>query len=143
MTIEKLSGSRRSRGATRRLLVSIGATFAIAMAGTVAKAEQELVVFKGTGAKLTPEFEVKGPWLLDWSAGGTMSSVLGIEIALLEGDLLQHKGLVIATHRPGSGTKLFTEGGRYRFRVDSSFVEWRLRVSKITPEEAASMIPTR
>lgn len=118
--------------------------FAIAGAFAPAQAEQEVVVFTGTGSKTTEEFEVKGPWLLDWSVTGLAGNKgLGIEIILIESELLRYRGTVLNTYNPGAGTKMFHDTGRLRFRVNSSLAGWRLKVSSITPEEARKMVPRR
>ena len=41
--------------------------------------EELLVEFTGTGNGLTEEFEVAGPWLLDWSITSEYESEAGIE----------------------------------------------------------------
>lgn len=106
-------------------------------------AEELLVEFSGQGNKLTEEFEVSGPWLLDWSVTSEYESEAGIEIDLVEAVFLGHKGNVIKARYPGAGTKLFHEAGRLRFRVIAHFANWRLRVSKISQEEADAMVPVR
>ena len=105
--------------------------------------EELLVEFTGTGNGLTEEFEVAGPWLLDWSITSEYESEAGIEIDLVEAVFLGHKGVVLKARYPGAGTKLFQDKGRLRFRVIANFASWRLRVSKITQEEADAMIPVR
>ncbi|MBT8136583.1 MAG: hypothetical protein KJO54_06185 [Gammaproteobacteria bacterium] len=106
-----------------------------------AAAEEVLVEFSGSGNKLTEEFEVTGPWLLDWSITTDYASEAGIEINLLDAVFLGHQGMVLRTRYAGAGTKLFRETGRMRFRVISTAVNWRLKVSAITDEEADAMIP--
>lgn len=140
--MNKRSGnSQASRVA--RIFLCVAASFAVG-ALAPAQAEEELVVFTGTGSKTTGEFEVKGPWLLDWSVTGLAGTKgLGIEITLIESELLRYRGTVLSTYNPGAGTKLFTETGRLRFKVSSSLAGWRLKVSTITPEEARKMVPAR
>ncbi|MBT8131932.1 MAG: hypothetical protein KJO35_06665 [Gammaproteobacteria bacterium] len=109
------------------------------LAGSLS-AEERLVEFRGTGSKLTDEFRVKGPWLLDYSITSEYSSETGIEIDLVESEFLSHRGVVLRARNPGAGTKLFREAGLYRFRVTSTAASWRLRVSTISKEEADAMI---
>ena len=113
----------------------------LAAAALPVQAEEQLVVFSGNGSTTTAEFEVDGPWLLDWFVGGFESSVAGLEVTLVESELLRYVGYVVRTQQPGAGTKLFHNTGKFRFRVSSSFVDWRLRVTRITPEEAERMVP--
>lgn len=108
---------------------------------TCAAAEEVLVEFSGTGNKLTEEFEVTGPWLLDWSVTTDYASEAGIEITLVDAVFLGHKGMVLRTRYPGAGTRLFRETGRLRFRINSLAVNWRLKVSTVSNEEADAMIP--
>lgn len=106
-----------------------------------AQAEEQVAVFSGNSSATTAAFEVDGPWLLDWHVGDFESSVAGLEVTLVDSELLRYQGFVVRTQRPGAGTKLFYNTGKFRFRVSSSFVDWRLRVSRITPEEAERMVP--
>ena len=131
---------KRGKGLARLVLCALASAVVFAPA----KAEQELVVFTGSGSKLTEEFEVSGPWLLDWSVTGlTGTKGLGIEVVLVESELLRYRGTVLNSYNPGAGTKMFKETGRLRFRVNSSFAGWRLKVSTITREEAREMVPVR
>ena len=137
------SGNERQAGRVAEILLCVAAAV-VAGAFAPVQAEEELVVFTGTGSKTTGEFEVNGPWLLDWSVTGLAGTRgLGIEIILVESELLRYRGTVLNTYNPGAGTKMFKETGRLRFRVSSSFAGWRLKVSTITPEEARRMVPAR
>ncbi|MDH3645719.1 MAG: hypothetical protein OER80_03005 [Gammaproteobacteria bacterium] len=115
---------------------------AIGLATSIS-AEEVVIELVGSGNKLTDEFRVDGPWLLDWSITSEYASETGIEIDLVEAVFLSHEGNVLTARYPGAGTKLFRNTGRFRFRVIASIANWRLKVSKITPEEADAMIPKR
>ncbi len=112
----------------------------IAGFANTAVAEQLVTEFKGVGDQVTEEFEISGPWLLDWHVTSDYAETLGIEVNLVDAVFLSYKGVVFVTRYPGSGTKLFYDSGRFRFKVLASMTNWRLRVSKITEEEAARMI---
>ena len=43
----------------------------------------------------------------------------------------------------GNGVRLFENGGRYFFRVDSSLMHWNVKVIELTPQEAAQYKPKR
>ena len=53
---------------------------------------------------------------------------------VLEGNILRVKAL-------GNGVRMFNSSGRYRFRINASFVRWHLKVIKLTPEEAELYTP--
>ncbi len=108
-----------------------------------AAAEERLVEFTGSGNQLTDEFEVEGPWLLDWFVTSEYPNAMGIEITLVDSIFLDHKGIVAKTRWPDSGTRLFYDTGRLRLRVVATFSDWRLRISTLTDEEAEAMIPVR
>ncbi len=108
-----------------------------------AQAEDSIVQFDGDASALTDEFEIEGPWLLDWHVGSEFPGSFGVEISLLDGVLLSHQGIVLKTRQAGYGTKLFRDSGNFRFRVMSSLGRWSLRVIKITEEQADQMVPIR
>ena len=53
---------------------------------------------------------------------------------VLEGNILRAKAL-------GNGVRMFNTSGKYRFRVNASFIRWHLKVIELTPEEAARYTP--
>lgn len=108
--------------------------------GTTALAEELLTEFKGTGNKVTDEFEIDGPWLLDWHVTSEYAESLGIEVNLVDAVFLSYQGLVFISRHAGGGTKLFNDSGRFRFKIMASTSNWRLRVSKISEAEAERMI---
>lgn len=129
----------RIAGIIRYWLIGI----AIAAIGSNALAEQLVAEFSGDRSKVTDEFNIEGPWLLDWHVSGDYSETTGIEIDLVDAVFLAHMGVVLETRQPGGGTKLFYDSGRFRFRIIATAANWRLRVSKISKTEAERMIPTR
>ena len=87
----------------KKRLFEFLATVVVALLIGPAQAEEEVAVFSGTGSRVTAEFEVNGPWLLDWSVTGLSGSKgLGIEILLVESDLLRSHGTVLNTYEPGA-----------------------------------------
>ena len=109
----------------------------------VANAQELVREFRGTGDAQTAEFFVEGPWLLDWRLDGEYSSMLALEIHLVEGRGGRHVGRVLRTQRRGNGVKLFEEGGAYRLRISSTLAQWRIRIQQITEEEAELYTPRR
>ncbi len=106
-----------------------------------ASAEQLIAELSGNTSGLTEAFEVEGPWLLDWHVGTDFPAAFGVQIDLVDSMFLDHKGQILKTKYAGAGTRLFYESGIFRFRITSSLAKWRLRISKISDEEAAAMVP--
>jgi hypothetical protein len=97
--------------------------------------------FTGDRSAETAEFEVEAPWLLDWRLNGEYPKSVGIEVSLIEANTGRHAGYVLKTKYPGNGVRLFNEGGRYRFKVDSTLANWILKVEQLSREEAALYSP--
>ena len=106
-------------------------------------AERLIRQFEGTGNTVTPEFDVQGPWLLDWRLNGDYDNMIAIDIMLLEGRTGRHVGQVLHTKRPGNGVKLFNSSGRFKLRVDSTLARWTVKIIQITPEEAELYTPRK
>lgn len=117
---------------TALLLVGVGAT---------AGAEQLIVEFKGSGNRTTAEFKVQGPWILDWRINSNYTHMLSFDLDLVDGRTGVLKGSVLRTKSLGNGVRLFNESGSYRFRINGSFIDWHLKVRKLTPAEAEQYTP--
>ena len=91
--------------------------------------------FKGTGDKVTAEFEVKAPWIVDWRTQGDYPGQMAVEVSLLT-VTGEYVGKIVTTKYVDNGVKLFNEGGRFVFQVDSSLSSWTLRVEQLTRQEA-------
>ena len=117
---------------TALLLVGVGAT---------AGAEQLIVEFKGSGNRTTAEFKVQGPWILDWRINSNYTHMLSFDLDLVDGRTGVLKGSVLRTKILGNGVRLFNESGSYRFRINGSFIDWHLKVRKLTPAEAEQYTP--
>ncbi|MDX1556119.1 MAG: hypothetical protein R3212_08840 [Xanthomonadales bacterium] len=103
---------------------------------------EELVAdFRGDRPMQTDEFEVKAPWILDWRVTGDLEGEMAVDVSLVKGEFNVHEGNVLKTKHPGNGVRLFNEGGRFFFRVDSTFAGWSLRVYQLTDEEAKLYTP--
>ena len=98
-------------------------------------------VFTGERSKQTGEFEVKAPWILDWRVTGEYAREMAVDVSLVQAGTYVHEGNVLKTKNPGNGVRLFMEGGRFFFRVDSTLAGWTLRVEQLTPEEAELYTP--
>jgi len=124
----------------KRFLIScaILATLCCFTGNTFAK---ELIrEFKGTGNKTTAEFEVTAPWIVDWRTHGDYPGQMAVEVnlATVSGEYV---GKIVTTKYVDNGVRLFNEGGRFVFRVDSSLANWTLRVEQLTRKEAETYMP--
>jgi len=97
--------------------------------------------FAGSESAVTGEFEVNAPWIIDWLVTSDYRSGISIEVWLIDASDGSNLGYVVNTTGTGNGVKLFDESGRYYLRVNSALVNWNLKVSQLTPEEARSYTP--
>jgi hypothetical protein len=97
--------------------------------------------FTGDRTMQTGEFEVEGPWILDWRVSGEYARDMAVDVSLVEAGTQMHQGNVLKTKIAGNGVRLFQEGGRFFFRVDSTLATWTLKVEQLTPEEAELYTP--
>lgn len=104
-------------------------------------AAEVIEVFSGERSTQTGEFEVKGPWILEWRVTGEYARDMAVDVSLLEANTYAHQGNVLKKKSPGNGVRLFKEGGTFFFRVDSTLAGWSLRVEQLTPEEAELYTP--
>jgi hypothetical protein len=109
--------------------------------GVPAGAEQLIAEFKGSGNRTTAEFTVRGPWILDWRINSEYTRMLSFDLDLVDGRTGVLKGSVLRTKSLGNGVRLFNDSGSYRFRINGSFIDWHLKVKKLTPAEAAEYTP--
>lgn len=127
---------------TSRLLILL----LLACAAIPAAAAELVREFSGTAGETTTEFEVEAPWILDWRVNSDYRPSMAIEVHLVDGVTGLHRGLLFKIIYPDpydilNGVKMFDQGGRYRFRVSSTFAKWNLKVIELTEEEAAQYTP--
>ena len=79
-------------------------------------AEELLREFSGTTSTITPEFEVNGPWLLDWRVNSDYSQFMAVDIVLLDGKTGFQVGRIKHKKEPDDGIRLFDTGGRFKIR---------------------------
>ena len=101
-----------------------------------AGAEELIAEFKGSGNRTTAEFNVRGPWVLDWRINSDYTHMLSFDLDLVDGRTGVLKGSVLRTKSLGNGVRLFNESGSYRLRINGSFIDWHLKIKKLTPAEA-------
>lgn len=97
--------------------------------------------FQGSRPMQTSEFQVDAPWILDWRVTGDYSLEMAVDVSLTQAGSNVHQGNVLQTKVAGNGVRLFNEGGRFYFRVDSTLAGWTLRVYELTREEAKLYTP--
>jgi hypothetical protein len=98
--------------------------------------------FSGTESLTTADFEVDGPWILDWRVNGDFPAMLGLEVALLDAKSGAHLGRIVKiTDRAGDGVRLFDKGGRYRLRINSTLARWTIKIEEISEQDVARYTP--
>ena len=111
------------------------------LAAQSASAEELIVEFNGSGSRTTAEFKVQGPWILDWRINSEYTRMLSFDLDLVDGRTGVLKGSILRTKRLGNGVRLFNGSGSYRFRINGSFIDWHLKVKKLTEAEAELYSP--
>ncbi len=122
-------------------LLSLAAVLAFCFIPANAQSQELVAEFHGSRNTTTREFEVQGPWILDWRVTGDYSTAIGFELMLIDGKTRMHKGVVLRLKRAANGVKLFNEGGTYRFRISSGLAKYHLKVEEISEEEAKLYTP--
>lgn len=116
-------------------------TLMICVLSGAARAETLVREFSGDRSIQTGEFEVDGPWLIDWRVNSNFEESMGLAVVLLNEPARTHAGTVMKTKRRGDGLRLMEEGGRYSFKVDAVLANWTIKVIQLTPEEAKLYTP--
>lgn len=112
------------------------------LAGSVSAIGSELVrEFNGSRTTETLEFEVKGPWILDWRLGTEFPGQMGVDITLVRAGTGAYEGAVLKTKWPGNGVRLFETSGKFQFKIVSHLANWTLKVEQLTREEAKLYTP--
>jgi len=112
----------------------------VAAAGTCEAAET-VREFHGSRSTTTAEFEVRGPWILDWRMVTDFPGQMAVDISLVDARSGSFEGSVLKTKWPGNGVRLFEQGGHFQFKVISNLADWTLKVEQITREEAEQYTP--
>ena len=119
------------------------AALVLILSAVSVSAEEMIVEFKGSGNRTTAEFKVRGPWILDWRINSDYTHMLAFDLDLVDGRTGVLKGSILRTKRLGNGVRLFNQSGSYRFRINGSFIDWHLKVKKLTPAEAELYTPRK
>ena len=126
----------------RTILLSSAAILALFFSLNIG-AEELVREFSGDRSTETPEFEVKAPWLIDWRVNSDYPETMGVAVSLAYGGTDAYAGKVFKTKRPGNGSRLMEESGRFRFKVDTAVAYWTLKVIQLSPEEAEQYKPKK
>lgn len=108
---------------------------------SVAESKELIKQFKGSESRTTAEFVVKAPWIVDWMTTGDYPGIMAMEVSLVSSPGGEYVGKIVMTKYIDNGVRLFTESGRYRLKVDSSLINWTLRVEQLTRQEAEEYKP--
>ena len=118
--------------------------FSIALLTAVcstANAEELVAEYQGTGNRTTATFEVKAPWILDWRINSDYNKMISFDLDLVNATTGVLVGNIKSAKVLGNGVRLFNSAGKYRFRVNGSFIRWHLKVKQLTPAEAELYTP--
>jgi len=124
-----------------KFLFSLTVFTAIFCLSTNAGARELIKEFKGSESATTAEFEIEAPWIADWRVAGDYPGQMAVEISLVNDVSSEYVGKIATTKYVTNGVKLFNEGGRFHFQIDSSLARWTIRVVKLTREEAETYKP--
>ena len=119
----------------KRFLVSIAIFVTLFCFSSVAISKELIREFSGSGNRTTAEFEVEAPWIVDWRTKGDYPGQMAVEVNLLT-VAGEYVGKIVTTKYVDNGVRLFNEGGRYVFQINSSLADWTLRVEQLTRQEA-------
>jgi hypothetical protein len=97
--------------------------------------------FTGSESRNTTEFKVKAPWIVDWRVSGDYPGQMAVAVNLMDDLHGEYVGKVVTTKYVTNGVRLFDEGGRFHFEVNSSLANWTLRVIELTKQEADTYLP--
>ena len=124
-----------------RFLFRIIAITVLCGFASMASGKELIREFKGSGSATTADFEVEAPWIVDWRTTGDYPGSMAVDVSLVTSPRGEYMGKVVTTKWIDNGVKLFNEGGRYQLRVNSTLLNWTLRVEQLTREEAETYTP--
>jgi hypothetical protein len=122
-------------------LLTLATLVAALLSPVLAGAAETVREFRGSRSTTTTEFEVQGPWILDWRIVTDYPGQMAVDISLVEARSGAFQGSVLKTKWPGNGVRLFEEGGTFQFKIISNLAGWNLKVQQISREEAKQYTP--
>ena len=125
-----------------RMARIVNSLLLIAFAALPASAEELIAEFQGSGNRTSAVFEVEAPWILDWRINSDYNKMVSFDLDLVDGTTGMLQGVVLrAKTAQGNGVRMFNTSGKFRFRINASFIRWHLKVKELTPEEAELYTP--
>lgn len=128
-----------------KLFNRIAAGMILLVSCTTASGERLIAELNGSGNRTTATFTVAAPWILDWRINSEYNKMVSFDLDLLDGNTGVLKGSVVVRKSLGpgleDGVRLFNQGGKFRFRVNGSLVQWYLKVKQLTLAEAEKYKP--
>jgi hypothetical protein len=110
----------------------------------VAPGEELIVEFQGSGNQTTATFEATAPWILDWRINSDYNKLISFDLDLVDGTTGMLHGNILrmkALEYGRNGVRMFNQSGKFRFRVNGSFVNWHFKVKQLTRAEAELYTP--
>lgn len=127
--------SLTARGLLARTVILSGFLLFAGFTSSVS-AEKLIKEFNGRESRTTSEFEVEAPWIIDWRTRGEYPGSMAFELTLLSSPSGQYVGKVATTKWVDNGVKMFNESGRYKLQVDTSLMDWTIRIQQLNRDEA-------
>ncbi|MDH4073681.1 MAG: hypothetical protein OEV41_11335, partial [Gammaproteobacteria bacterium] len=124
-----------------RTIARIFVCVALSFATAATFAEELIAEFQGSGNQTTVEFRVDAPWILDWRINSDYDKMVSFDLDIVDSQTGVLLGVAVRAKALGNGVRLFNTSGRYRFRINGSFIRWHLKVKELTPAEAALYKP--
>ena len=124
-----------------RFLVSIVLFATMCCFSSVVNSKELIREFKGSTSTTTADFEVEAPWIVDWRVTGDYPGQMALNANLVNAKTGEHAGKIVTTKYVSDGVRLLKEGGTFHFQVNSSLVNWTLRVEELTKQEAETYKP--
>lgn len=122
-------------------ITQLTACLLLALSFNAANGEELVAEFQGTGNRTTAEFSVSAPWILDWRINSDYNKMISFDLDLVDGTTGVLIGNIKSAKSLGNGVRLFNSGGKYRFRVNGSFIRWHLKIKELTSAEAELYTP--
>lgn len=123
-----------------RLFVLIAGLIALPLAAG-AESDTPLAKFSGHNSGTTPEFEVKGAWLLDFQVNSEFPDLATTVIRLVDASD-QTVGIVADFAGTGRGLKLFRDRGTYHLEITGESSDWLVEITQISDAWAARLEQT-
>ena len=122
-------------------ITQLTACLLFALSVNAANGEELVAEFQGSGNRTTAEFSVSAPWILDWRINSDYNKMISFDLDLVDGTTGVLIGNIKSAKSLGNGVRLFNSGGKYRFRVNGSFIRWHLKIKELTAAEAELYTP--